>query len=78
MQESIIILCLAIAVGYLGVTFYKKTRQKNSGCCGCGGECSSKKHSSCANSTAEATQPFVPHKPTESGKASVREAQKSV
>lgn len=67
MQESIIILCLAIAVGYLGSTFYKKIRQKSSGCCGCGGGGCSKKHSSRVNCAPEITPSFSPHKPTATG-----------
>lgn len=58
MQETIIALCLTLAAAYLGYTFYKKIRDKNSGCCGCNSECCSKKHSPCASGTPPEIQAF--------------------
>lgn len=58
MQESIIILCLTLAVAYLGYTVYKKIRNKNVGCCGCSGGCCSKQHGSNQNCNTTDIQAF--------------------
>lgn len=47
MQETIVAVCLSLAVIYIGYTFSRKMRYKGGGCCGCGKDCSSSAAGKC-------------------------------